>query len=137
MFVFIKLSNIIRIRVTVKISFKMPKQERHTDKGSPPIIVYLFLQFFLACYFPLLPCAILYMTNTSEIAFLIALSASIFLIYLNSSLNPLFYCWRYREIRQIVKKTVQKIIRMNENMTQGKTLISRQFQSIFTQFCYK
>ena len=61
---------------------------------------------FLACYFPLLPCAILYMTNTSEISFLIALSASIFLIYLNSSLNPLFYCWRYREIRQIVKKTV-------------------------------
>ena len=61
---------------------------------------------FLACYFPLLPCAILYMTNTSEIAFLIALSASIFLIYLNSPLNPLFYCWRYREIRQIVKKTV-------------------------------
>ena len=61
---------------------------------------------FLTCYFPLLPCAILYMTNTSEISFLIALSASIFLIYLNSSLNPLFYCWRYREIRKIVKKTV-------------------------------
>ena len=39
-------------------------------------------------------------------SFLTALSASIFLIYLNSSLNPLFYCWRYREIRQIVKKTV-------------------------------
>ena len=61
---------------------------------------------FLTCYFPLLPCAILFMTNTSEISFLIALSASIFLIYLNSSLNPLFYCWRYREIRKIVKKTV-------------------------------
>ena len=82
---------------------------------------------FLACYFPLLPCTILYVTNTSEISFLIALSATIFLIYLNSSLNPLFYCWRYQEIRQIVKNTVKKIIHMNENMTQGKTLISRQF----------
>ena len=76
---------------------------------------------FLACYFPFLPCTMLYMTNTSEISFLIALFVSIFLIYLNSSLNPLVYCWRYREIRQIVKKTVKKIICMNENMTQGKT----------------
>ena len=76
---------------------------------------------FLACYFPFLPCTMLYMTNTSEISFLMALFVSIFLIYLNSSLNPLVYCWRYREIRQIVKKTVKKIICMNENMTQGKT----------------
>ena len=76
---------------------------------------------FLACYFPFFPCTMLYMTNTSEISFLMALFVSIFLIYLNSSLNPLVYCWRYREIRQIVKKTVKKIICMNENMTQGKT----------------
>ena len=82
---------------------------------------------FLACYFPFLPCTMLYMTNTSEISFLIALFASIFLIYLNSSLNPIVYCWRYREIRQIVKKTVKKIIRMNENMIRESTLISGQF----------
>ena len=82
---------------------------------------------FLACYFPFIPCKILYMTNTSEISFLIALFASIFLICLNSSLNPIVYCWRYREIRQIVKKTVKKIIRMNENMIRESTLISGQF----------
>ena len=72
---------------------------------------------FLACYFPFFPCTILYMANTSEISFLIAQYASFFLICLNSSLNPLVYCWRYREIRQIVKNTVKKIIHMNENMT--------------------
>ena len=82
---------------------------------------------FLACYFPFTPCKILYMTNTSEISFLMALFASIFLIYLNSSLNPIVYCRRYREIRQLVKKTVKKIIRMNENMTRESTLISGQF----------
>ena len=82
---------------------------------------------FLACYFPFMPCKMLYMTNTSEISFLIALFASIFLIYLNSSLNPIVYCWRYREIRQIVKKTVKKMIRMNENMIRESTLISGQF----------
>ena len=81
-------------------------REAHRQRKSAYNSLFVSVVFFLACYFPLLPCAKLYMTNTSEIAFLIALSASIFLIYLNSPLNPLFYCWRYREIRQIVKKTV-------------------------------
>ena len=71
----------------------------------------------LACYIPFFPCTILYMANTSEISFLIAQFASFFLISLNSSLNPFVYCWRYREIRQIVKNTLKKIIHMNENMT--------------------
>ena len=72
---------------------------------------------FLACYFPCFPCTILYTTNTTEISFLVAHFASVFLIFLNSSLNPIVYCWRYREIRRIVKNTVKKTIRMNENIT--------------------
>ena len=72
---------------------------------------------FLACYLPFLPSTILYLTNTSEISFLEANFASIFLIYLNSSLNPFIYCWRYPEIRQSVKSTVKQIFHMNENMS--------------------
>ena len=72
---------------------------------------------FLACYFPFFPCTILYETNTSEISFLVAQVASVFLICLNSSLNPLVYCWRYREIREIVKSTVKELFHMNENMS--------------------
>ena len=106
MFEFTKLSNMIRIRFTVKISFKMPKQGRYTDKGSPPTIV----------YFPFFLCTILYKTNTSEISLLIAQIAWFFLICLNSSLNPIVDGRRYRKIRQIVKNTVTKIIRMNENI---------------------
>ena len=78
----------------------------------------LFVYFvFLVSYLPFLPSVILYLTNTSEISFLIAKSASLFLICLNSSLNPIVYCWRYREIRQIVKSTIKKILRLGENMT--------------------
>ena len=72
---------------------------------------------FLACYFPFFPCTILYETNTSEISFLVAQVASVFLICLNSSLNPIVYCWRYREIREIVKSTVKKLFHMNENLS--------------------
>ena len=54
----------------------------------------LFLYFvFLVCYLPYLPSVILYLTNTSEISFLIAKYASLFLICLNSSLNPIVYCY--------------------------------------------
>ena len=72
---------------------------------------------FLACYFPFLPCTILSSINPSEISFLVAHFGSIFLIYLNSSLNPFVYCWRYPEIRQSVKSTVKQIFHMNENMS--------------------
>ena len=40
MFVFRELSNIIRIKYSVKISYKMHKQGRHSDKESPHIMLY-------------------------------------------------------------------------------------------------
>ena len=32
-------------------------------------------------------------------------------VYLNSSLNPLLYCWKIREVRQAVKETLRQIFR--------------------------
>ena len=87
---------------------------RQRKSAYNAMFVYLVL---LACYLPLLPSGILYMTNTSEISFIVANYASLFFIRLNSSLNPLVYCWRYREIRQSVKSTVKKLFHMNENVT--------------------
>ena len=87
---------------------------RQTKSAYNAVFVYLV---FLACYLPFSPSTILYMTNTSEISFIVAYYASLFLIFLNSSLNPLVYCWRYREIRQSVKSTVKKLFHMNENVT--------------------
>ena len=29
-------------------------------------------------------------------------------VYLNSSLNPLLYCWRIREVRRVVKDTIRR-----------------------------
>ena len=93
-------------------------QTREAHKQRKSAYNSLFVSVvFLACYLPFLPCTILYSTNTSEISFLVAHFAAIFLIYLNSSLNPFVYCWRYSEIRQSVKSTVNKIFHMNENMS--------------------
>ena len=93
-------------------------QTREAHKQRKSAYNSLFVSVvFLACYLPFLPCTILYSRNTSEISFLVAHFATIFLIYLNSSLNPFVYCWRYPEIRQSVKRTVKQIFHMNENMS--------------------
>ena len=62
---------------------------------------------FLACYVPYLCCTILLMVDNFRKSFLIAYHVAVFLVLLNSSLNPIVYCWRYREIREIVKSIVR------------------------------
>ena len=92
------------------------KREAHRQRKSAYNSLFVSV-VFLASYFPFLPCTILYLTNTSEISFLLAHFGSMFLIYLNSSLNLFVYCWRYPEVRQSVKSTVKQIFHMNENMS--------------------
>ena len=69
---------------------------------------------FIACYLPHLCTTVLLIKNSSQISFRAASHITFNCILLNSSLNPLVYCWRYREIRKIVKSTVKNIFRMSE-----------------------
>ena len=78
-------------------------------------VIFLFL-VFLACYLPYCSSEIVLITNKS-LPSLKAKAASIFLVLLNSSLNPLIYCWRYRELRKIVKSTLKKVMCINEEET--------------------
>ena len=60
-------------------------QTREAHKQRKSAYNSLFVSVvFLACHLPFLPSTMLYWTNTSEISFLVAYFASIFLIYLNS-----------------------------------------------------
>ena len=70
---------------------------------------------FLACYTPHLCCTIFLMINRHLVSYLVANHASLFLVILNSSLNPLVYCWRYREIRVIVINTMRKLFSLGNN----------------------
>ena len=63
----------------------------------------------LACYLPSLVVGIPFVLDHLRLASLIAYYFSAYLVFLNSSLNPLVYCWRYREIRAIVKSSVKKL----------------------------
>ena len=80
---------------------------RERKSASSAFLVYIV---FLACFLPNFCCIMLLTSNRSKVSFILANHISGFLVLLNSSLNPLIYCWRYREIRQILKNSVKKLI---------------------------
>ena len=71
---------------------------------------------FLVCYVPHLFCAIALMNDEFRLSYRVANHVSVFLIFLNSSLNPLVYCWRYKEIRNHLKRTLKQILRINSTI---------------------
>ena len=73
-----------------------------------------FYVIFVACYLPNFCSTILLMTDGAQISFWLAFGVTFIFVLFNSSLNPVVYCWRYREIRQIMKSTVKKIFRITE-----------------------
>ena len=89
------------------------EMELHREKRSAFNALFVYV-VFVVCYLPYFCVLMLYGTNGSQSSFLAPYFATHFLVFLNSSLNPLVYCWRYREIRQIMKSTVKKIIGISE-----------------------
>ena len=73
-----------------------------------------FYVIFVACYLPNLCSSILLITDSSQTSFCLAFHATTAISLLNSSINPVVYCWRYREIRQIIKSSMNKLFRITE-----------------------
>ncbi|XP_078364172.1 adenosine receptor A3-like [Oculina patagonica] len=82
----------------------------HREQKSSFNVLFIYI-VFVACNMPNLFSAILVEADEFRRSFLIANHITVFLVLLNSSLNPLIYCWRYREIREIVKSIVRKAFR--------------------------
>ena len=72
-------------------------------------VLFIYVVFFV-CNMPNLVCSFLGEANSPLMFSLVINHVTVFLVLLNSSLNPLIYCWRYREIREIVKSTVRKAL---------------------------
>ena len=65
----------------------------------------LWVQLALvACYVPLYIVIVVSGNRTSHVA----LRATETLVYLNSSLNPILYCWKIREVRQAVRDILRQ-----------------------------
>ena len=103
----------------------LQEMEQLRQKKSAYNAFFVFL-VFVACYFPLFIFVILDSVSSSQIS-LAGKHASIFLVLLNSSLNPVVYCWRYREIREIVKRTFKEVfcIKLTGLSSNGKRIFVR------------
>lgn len=67
------------------------------------------LWFYLTLIASFLPFAVVQVVRAvhgESPAIIIAEGSTTSLVYLNSSINPIIYCWRIREVRQAVKTTI-------------------------------
>ena len=71
-------------------------------------IFYVYL-VFLICYLPHLICMAVIRTYGSSIVLKKLLLYSLTLMYLNSSLNPIIYCWKMRHIRHAIIDILRKM----------------------------
>ena len=65
----------------------------------------------VVCYLPYSIASILARQIGISLSVYRALDLTLSLLYLNSSLNPLMYCWKIREVRQAVKGTLRQLFR--------------------------
>ena len=71
----------------------------------------LWLQFMLVvCYLPYLVLITLAIHAEPSSSVSLAWTISSTLAYLNSSLNPILYCWKIDEVRQAVKETIRQVL---------------------------
>ena len=85
---------------------------------------------FIACYLPYLISTMILIRNSSQVSSWTAYHATFFFVFLNSSLNPLVYCWRYREIRNMWRVQWRKYSASQRRL---KMMSSQRFVSQFCQ----
>ena len=71
----------------------------------------LWLQMTLvACYLPHGIVVALWTNGEVSLSVFLARKYTVTLVFLNSSLNPILYCWKIEEVRQAVKDTIRKVL---------------------------
>ena len=70
--------------------------------------VYVYL-VFLICYLPLAGTFAATVTSDINTTIKISLFSSYTLVYLNSSLNPVIYCWKMRHIRRAIMAVLRNV----------------------------
>ena len=100
--------NQIQVNAQGQLSQEIPLRiARYRRTVSSTLWVQLSMVF---CYLPYNVMASL--RNQSELssAVYLGLEFSSTLIFLNSSLNPILYCWKIREVRQAAKAIIRQIL---------------------------
>ena len=82
-------------------------------------IFYVYLVFLL-CYLPFFICLAAIKINGPSTALKRFLLCSMTLVYLNSSLNPVIYCWKMRHIRHAIMDILRKMSRLRNHASTNR-----------------
>ena len=101
-----------------QIETQVHNRGQQRREGMPPNIgrykktvwsIALVQLALIACYIPFIICAIVItITDSSGTTANTIWIFTFSLIYVNSSLNPILYCWRIKDARQEVKATIRR-----------------------------
>ena len=83
-----------------------PKMARYKRTVFNALWVHLTLAI---CYLPFALVVTVAATKGLSPSLFLAEFVAVSLVYLNSSLNPILYCWKIKEVRQAVKETLRQI----------------------------
>lgn len=81
-------------------------------KKSSLNIFYVYC-LFLVCYAPYL-CSVISLFIIGE-RLSVLFNITVTIVYVNSTLNPLLYCWRIRDIRKAVRQTLSRLFCNSSN----------------------
>ena len=98
-----QVKNIVQVQPNQTIPLKIA---RYRNAVSSVLWVQLKL---VVCYVPHI--VVKFLTNhiSPTSAIYLSRQGAATLIYLNSSFNPILYCWKIREVRQVVKETIRQM----------------------------
>ena len=97
----------------VQHHFQQPNQTNQLNIGryKKAVSTAIWLQLTLvACYLPYGIVEALRVKSGLSSSVYQAQSCTITLVFLNSSLNPILYCWKLDEVRQAVKDTIRQVL---------------------------
>ena len=97
----------------VQDQFQQPNQtnQLHIGRYKKAVSTAIWLQLMLvACYLPIGIVEALRLKSGQSSSLYHAWSCAATLVYLNSSLNPILYCWKLDEARQAVKDTIRQVL---------------------------
>ena len=97
-------------QVQVQDQVSQGQTSLNTARYRKAVFGALYIQVILViCYLPVGLAAALTSPRGMSLSAYLARQFSFSFLLLNSSINPLLYCWRLKEVRQAVKGTVKKM----------------------------
>lgn len=90
-------------RVTARLHGREVSISLRRDRKAANAMLGVFL-LFLFCYCPMVFCLVAFQVTGLTTSIKVAFNVSGTLSFVNSSLNPLWYCWRIGEIRREIRK---------------------------------